>query len=222
MAIINLDLQGHAHGERTARLAEAAALCKAAYADGRLTGQDLLIYKHLCDQTCWDAALFCAWAAKGIESTRINIVDNTYGIASARDPAPIFGPNPTNTDAIRVHTAQDLLDARRVPRGAFIGFLNRAPQIAHAPRAAPAAAAPMMVGRGFHVEPAQVIDVGPPVFRHCMINLGDGFGAGCKNDCIYPQTGSSVWERLYLVPFFSDPHAADTVMVFAPVVGQQI
>ena len=57
---------------------------------------------------------------------------------------------------------------------------------------------------------------------HAMIYIGDGFGAGNKNDCVFSNGSIIGWERLDLRDFFGvDAQSnAGTRMVARPVEGQ--
>ena len=62
--------------------------------------------------------------------------------------------------------------------------------------------------------------------RHAMIHVGDGWGAGNKNDCILRKGHSVGWERLDMAAFFladkGHNNNGTTRMIYQPVTGQTI
>jgi hypothetical protein len=65
-----------------------------------------------------------------------------------------------------------------------------------------------------------------PQLRHVMLHVGNGWGAGNKNDCIFRSGRPAGWERLDLAAFFQADAQFErnrwTRMVYAPVTGQTI
>ncbi len=185
MALMNAIPSGVTPGQRTAALAVSLGNSRAGFMTGTLTGPDLLLYQKLSGHMCWDAALLCAWAAKGIESPSINLTSPAFGIALATDSARIFGVGAMTNPLSLV---PNLAALQALPVGCFIGFLRP----------------------------------GALSFRHCMIQTGQGMGAGNKNDCIFAAGHTVGWETLDMGSFFGADASPGTVMVHQPVTGQII
>jgi hypothetical protein len=69
---------------------------------------------------CWDAALLCAWAAKGIDCN-LNPLANGFDVVTAADYSRIFGQNPWANPA---NVAADVNQLRAMPLGCFVGFVG--------------------------------------------------------------------------------------------------
>ncbi len=66
------------------------------------------------------------------------------------------------------------------------------------------------------------------VLRHVMLHIGQGFGAGNKNDCVLKSGKSVGWEKLDMADFFRPGKSADhnnnkeTDMIYIAVNGQTV
>lgn len=127
MAIMNCIPAGQAPGARVAALAGEAATGLARFMAGTLSGVDLLLFQNLSAPQCWDAALYCAWAAKGVEcaNLRVNGNPSNFGVTSAQDYSRMFGPAPRPG----VATAAQM---RAMPAGCFVGFVGHNGDLRHA------------------------------------------------------------------------------------------
>jgi hypothetical protein len=67
---------------------------------------------------------------------------------------------------------------------------------------------------------------GTKTLRHAMVHVGNGWGAGNKNDCILRAGKSIGWEKLDMAKFFFDDKGVNgndqTKMIYMPVEGQTI
>jgi len=112
---LHVDLKEADPGKRTASLAKAAAIDKE-NTEPAIRG----IYMKLSSMMCWDAALFCAWAANGIHCGVINQTRNLFNLVSPTEYTAMFGDDPR---AARVDEPSQLIC--HVPVGAFVGFIYR-------------------------------------------------------------------------------------------------
>jgi hypothetical protein len=139
---------------------------------------------------CWDAMLYCAWAANGINCANVNQAASGFGVVTNNglNYARIFAAAPFAGRVVR--TAMELMN---LPQGAFVGFVNQ--------------------NDNFRL-------------RHAMIHVGEGFGTGNKNDCIFRAGHAIGWERLDMGAFFfaDRDHNGNggTLMVYQPVTGQTV
>ena len=117
MAIMGMIPAGATPGARARALAESMGKSKAAFKAGTLNGPELMLYQKLSSLMCWDAALLCAWAAKGIESGSISLAGGASGIVQNGSPNPLFA------NSKPVKTAAELM---AMPDGCFVGFINTA------------------------------------------------------------------------------------------------
>ncbi len=186
MTIMTLIPQGADPARRVRLLANRMGECFTAAKNNTLNGVDLTLYQRLSSLQCWNSALLCAWAAKGINSTSITLTASEFGLASNEDHGKIFGPNAVRDKAVR--SAAQLL---ALPQGCFIGFVSST-----------------------------------NIFRHCMLHISEGWGAGNKNDCIFRDGHTVGFEKLDLTKFFfaDSNHNGNeyTTMVYAPIKGQTI
>jgi len=116
MAIINLIPNGATPAKRTRLLAEAMGKAQSDFMKGSLRGGDLMLYQKLSMMQCWDAALFCAWCAKGIDCADVNVASSMFTVTSADNYSRIFGNNPRT-----VTSAAQLM---KMPEGCFVGFVS--------------------------------------------------------------------------------------------------
>ena len=131
MGIMTCIPSGATPGARVATLAEEAAMGLYRFIAGTLTGPDLLLFQNLSAPQCWDAALYCAWAAKGVECAAVKVTGNpnAFGVTDAHNYSRIFGPNPT-TNGNRV--AANVAQMRSMPEGCFVGFIGHGGELRHA------------------------------------------------------------------------------------------
>lgn len=73
---------------------------------------------NLSAPQCWDAALYCAWAAKGVEcpDLKVNGSPSDFGVTTAQNYTRIFGTNPPTAKSPRM--------LMEMPRGCFVGFVS--------------------------------------------------------------------------------------------------
>ena len=113
---LHIDLPDAVPGNRAANLAVSAATHPQNNA-----GVVLAVYLKLCALMCWDAALYCAWAASSINSTSISQAAGAFGVVqnNGLSYAAIFGVDPLTRRS--VDSAAKLM---LLPKGAFVGFVN--------------------------------------------------------------------------------------------------
>jgi hypothetical protein len=118
MAIMNCITAEADPGARVAALAAEAARCFDKFVKNTLDGADLLLFQNLSAPQCWDAALYCAWAAKGVECPDLKVNGNPsdFGVTTAQNYTRIFGTKPRTADSIRM--------LMEMPRGCFVGFVS--------------------------------------------------------------------------------------------------
>jgi hypothetical protein len=77
------------------------------------------VYARVSPMMCWDAALYCAWAAGGIDVPSIQLQQNAreWSVLSAHKFEQIF-----NVDTHEVTSTRQL---ERLPPGCLIGFVGR-------------------------------------------------------------------------------------------------
>ena len=120
MAIMNCIPAEASHGQRVAVLAAEVAALFETYSKpgGSLTGTDLLLVQNMSSPQCWDAALYCAWAAKGVECDDVTVNGSrNYSVTTAQNYTRIFGTNPK--------TASSIAELMNMPPGCFVGFVDR-------------------------------------------------------------------------------------------------
>lgn len=114
---------------------------------------------------CWDAVLDCLQMAGGItKGQRVDLARTPW----IEDFSRVIPPHAT-----LVRNAEEM---RRVPAGAFIGFIEVLP-----PNAYYRALGQSLGERGL---------------KHAMLSLGDGWAAGIKNACVGLSEGDGTWECL--------------------------
>src|SRR5690606_39708654 len=86
MALIGMIPEGSTPGKRVRALAEGMGECRKAFMTNTLSGPRLMLYQKLSSLMCWDAALLCAWAAKGIDSPSISLTGKSFGIVEDGSP----------------------------------------------------------------------------------------------------------------------------------------
>ena len=118
MAIMNCIPKDAEPGARVAALATEVAAGFDKFVKGTLDGSDLLLFQNLSAPQCWDAALYCAWAAKGVECPDLKVNGNPadLGVTTAQNYTRIFGTNPKTASSIR--------ELMEMPRGCFVGFVH--------------------------------------------------------------------------------------------------
>src|SRR5690606_3431423 len=115
MALIGMIPEGSTPGKRVRALAEGMGECRKAFMTNTLSGPRLMLYQKLSSLMCWDAALLCAWAAKGIDSPSISLTGKSFGIVEDGSPDKLF---PTRK---KVNSAAELM---LMPEGCLVGFIN--------------------------------------------------------------------------------------------------
>jgi hypothetical protein len=100
----NSNIEHSVHGMLTAELARAAAT------PGSPEHTDL--FPRLSAKMCWDAMLMCAAEANGIKCSQ------PVGIITAQQYDKVFDPGNSVTVA-------DEVQLRSIPRGSFLGFVDR-------------------------------------------------------------------------------------------------
>jgi hypothetical protein len=117
MALIDLIPVGKDPAERTRLLGDRMGAAHADFMAGTLAGPELTLFQSLSSMMCWDAALYCAWSAKGIECKNIKMVYDWGGtVVSGNEFGRVF-PEPRKT----VASTDDL---EKIPSACFIGFLR--------------------------------------------------------------------------------------------------
>ena len=119
MAIMNCIPNNAAPGARVAALAGEVAAQFDKFVAGTLSGPDLLLFQNMSAPQCWDAALYCAWAAKGVECAGIQVTGNAsgFGVATSANYTRIFGTSPG--------TANTIHELMTMPDGCFVGFVDK-------------------------------------------------------------------------------------------------
>lgn len=125
MPLMNLIPEGQTPGRRTRLLAESMGNAKASFMNGTLTGPELSLYTKLTSMQCWDAALYCAWSAKGVNCPDVNMNNISFNVTSINNYNRIFGANP------RTRSVDTLHDLMTLPEGCFIGFLSNTGVMRH-------------------------------------------------------------------------------------------
>lgn len=115
MGLIGLVPAGATPAKRVRKLAEDMGACKAAFMNNSLDGASSLLYQKLSSHMCWDAALLCAWAVKGINSPKISLTAPSFDIVKDCSPDSIFA------NRKKVNSAAELM---AMPDGCFVGFIK--------------------------------------------------------------------------------------------------
>src|ERR1700687_1041617 len=117
MAIMNCITAEADPGGRVAALSDEAARCFDKFVKNTLDGADLLLFQNMSAPQCWDAALYCAWAAKGVECANVQVNTNagSFGVTTFNNYTRIFGANPPGANTIH--------ELMTMPVGCFVGFI---------------------------------------------------------------------------------------------------
>lgn len=117
MALIGMVPAHSTPAKRVRALAEKMGECGAAFEAGTLRGPQEMLYRKLSGLMCWDAALLCAWAAKGIDSASISLTRASFNVVENCSPDKLFAKK------TKVNSAAELM---AMPEGCFVGFINNA------------------------------------------------------------------------------------------------
>jgi hypothetical protein len=119
VAIMNCIPKDATPGGRVAALASEVAEQFDKFVDGTLAGADLLMFQNMSAPQCWDAALYCAWAAKGVECANVRVNGNPgdFGVTSFNNYTRIFGTSPPSANTIH--------ELMTMPGGCFVGFVDK-------------------------------------------------------------------------------------------------
>ncbi|MCP5208483.1 MAG: hypothetical protein H7A01_14855 [Hahellaceae bacterium] len=128
MAIMDLIPSGATPARRTRLLAEEMGKALASFQNGSLQGADLMLYQKLSNMQCWDAALYCAWSAKGVSCADVNMTSSMFTVTTATNYTRLFGNNVLGS----TRKVTSLAELMLMPEGCFVGFISNTGVLRHA------------------------------------------------------------------------------------------